>query len=68
MNKTYISKIVKATSKGVSFELSEAACLNGRGIHSKKWYVSWDKIGEALFSEQYDSEPERVTKEQQAND
>lgn len=49
---TLIKEIVSVTSEGVSFKLTEKASLNG-GIKTDMWYVSWDKIGKALFGEQY---------------
>jgi len=50
--KTLIKQIVKVTGEGISFDLTEKASLNG-GMESKQWYVSWDKIGKALFGDQY---------------
>ena len=50
--KSIITK-VSANNQGVSLELSERAQLNGRGLSAKKWFVSWDEIGRALFQEQY---------------
>ncbi len=50
--KTLIKKIVNVNSEGVSFQLTEKAALNG-GLSTDQWYVSWDKIGRALFGEQY---------------
>jgi hypothetical protein len=43
-----IKKIRKTNSEGVSFELTESSSLNG-GLKSRHWWVSWDKIGAALF-------------------
>lgn len=50
--KTLIKEIVSVNSEGVSFNLTEKASLNG-GLSTDQWYVSWDKIGRALFGEQY---------------
>ncbi len=50
--KTLIKEIVNINSEGVSFTLTEKAAL-GDGLSTDRWYVSWDKIGEALFGEQY---------------
>ena len=50
--KTLIKEITNVNSEGVSFTLTEKASLNG-GLSTDKWWVSWDKIGRALFQEQY---------------
>jgi len=47
-----IKEITRVDARGVSFKLTEKASLNG-GLKSDRWYVSWDKIGRALFEEQY---------------
>ncbi len=60
--KTHIKEIVSVSNEGVSFTLTEKASLNGRGLKATKWYVSWDKIGKALFDEQY-SDDERINTE-----
>ena len=51
--KTLIKQIVNVTGEGISFDLTEKASLLNGGIESKQWYVSWDKIGKALFGDQY---------------
>jgi hypothetical protein len=50
--KTLIKEIVNVNSEGVSFKLTEKAALSG-GLSTDQWYVSWDKIGRALFGDQY---------------
>lgn len=50
--RTLIKKIVNVNSEGVSFKLTEKASLTG-GLSTDQWYVSWDKIGKALFGDQY---------------
>ena len=50
--KTLIKKINSVNSEGVSFTLTEKASLSG-GLITDQWYVSWDKIGRALFKDQY---------------
>ncbi len=50
--KTLIKEIVGINGEGVSFNLTEKASLNGN-LSTKHWFVSWDKIGKALFKEQY---------------
>ena len=50
--KTLIKEIKNVDGEGVSFTLTEKASLNG-GLSTDQWYVSWDKIGRALFKEQY---------------
>lgn len=55
-----IKEITNITREGVSFKLTEKASMNG-GINADQWYVSWDKIGRALFGEQY-SNTENITK------
>jgi len=50
--KTLIKEIVNVNNEGVSFKLTEKASLTG-GLSTDQWYVSWDKIGKALFGEQY---------------
>lgn len=55
-NKTLIKGFSNVTSKGISLKLTKPASLNG-GIKSKEYWVSWDKIGIALFGDQYDTEP-----------
>jgi len=47
-----IKEIISVNSEGVSFSLTEKAALNGK-MSAKEWFVSWDKIGKALFKEQY---------------
>lgn len=49
---TLIKEIVNVNSEGLSFKLTEKASLNG-GLSADQWWVSWDKIGHALFGEQY---------------
>ena len=49
---TLIKQITKVNNEGVSFTLTEKASLNG-GLSTDQWYVSWDKIGKALFGDQY---------------
>ena len=53
MNKTLIKSVTNVSAEGVSFELTSKAQISGRGLAAKNWYVSWDKIGSALFGEQY---------------
>jgi len=50
--KTIIKEIGTITTQGVSFKLTEKASLDG-GLRTVDWSVSWDKIGKALFKEQY---------------
>ena len=50
--KTLIKKIVNVTNEGVAFELTKKAALYG-GLQASQWWVSWDKIGKALFGDQY---------------
>jgi len=50
--KTLIKEIVNISSEGVSFKLTVKASLNG-GLSTNQWYVSWDRIGRALFKDQY---------------
>ena len=50
--KTLIKEIKNVSSEGVSFTLTQKAALNG-GLSTDQWFVSWDKIGRALFGEQY---------------
>lgn len=50
--KTLIKEIVNVNSEGVSFVLTEKATLGSR-LSTKQWWVSWDKIGRALFKDQY---------------
>jgi len=51
--KTIIKEIGNVNHEGVSITLTEKAKLNPNGIATKTWWVSWDKIGFALFGEQY---------------
>lgn len=60
--KTSIKEITSVTSEGVSFKLTKKASLNG-GFSADQWYVSWDKIGGALFGEQYSNEGRQVERE-----
>jgi hypothetical protein len=53
MNKTLIKSVTNVSAEGISFELTSKAQMNGRGLATKNWYVSWDKIGSALFGDQY---------------
>ena len=50
--RTLIKEIINVNSEGVSFKLTEKASLTG-GLSTDQWFVSWDKIGRALFKEQY---------------
>ena len=50
--KTLIKEIISVDSEGVGLELTEKASLNG-GLKAKQYWVSWDKIGKALFGDQY---------------
>ena len=50
--KTLIKEIVNVNSEGVSFRLTENASITG-GLSTDQWFVSWDKIGRALFKDQY---------------
>jgi hypothetical protein len=52
MNKVMIKEVINVDSEGVSFKLNGKASLNG-GLSTDQWYVSWDKIGKALFGGQY---------------
>lgn len=54
-----IKDIVTTTSTGVSFTLTGKASLNG-GMSTDVWWVSWDKIGKALFKEQYSTEEQSI--------
>ncbi len=47
-----IKEIVSISSEGVTLKLSERVALNG-GLRTDQWFVSWDKIGRALFKDQY---------------
>ena len=47
-----IKETVSISSEGVTLRLSEKAALNG-GLRTNQWFVSWDKIGRALFKDQY---------------
>jgi len=51
--KTLIKEIINVSSEGVSFKLTEKASLTNEGLSTNQWYVSWDKIGRALFGDQY---------------
>lgn len=42
------------TKEGISITLNEPSTMKGRSFKSKTWFLSWDKIGGALF-ENYDS-------------
>ena len=50
--KTIIKEITNITSEGVSYNLTEKASLTGE-FESASWFVSWDKVGAALFGDQY---------------
>lgn len=47
-----IKGISNVNSEGVTLELTQKAMLH-TGISTDVWRVSWDKIGEALFKDQY---------------
>ena len=51
--KTLIKEIKNVNSEGISFTLTQKAALNAGGLSTDQWFVSWDKIGHALFGEQY---------------
>ena len=53
MSDKTIIKSFSATASGVNLELTVKASLNGGRIKTKSWFVSWDKVGKALFGEQY---------------
>lgn len=52
MSKTLIKTINNVNSEGVAFTLTEPAALTGN-MKTTEWYVSWDKIGRALFGDEY---------------
>jgi len=52
MQKVLIKEILKVSSEGVLFKLTGKASLNG-GLSTYQWFVSWDRIGRALFPRQY---------------
>lgn len=51
--KTLIKEIGKINSEGISFTLTNKASLNEGGLSTTHWYVSWDRVGRALFGDQY---------------
>ena len=53
MKKTLIKSIGNANAEGISLELTEPAALTSSGMKATQWFVSWDKIGNALFGDQY---------------
>jgi len=50
--KILIKEIEGVSCEGVSFKLTGKASLNGT-LKTDVWFVSWDRIGKALFGEQY---------------
>ena len=48
-------KEVSTSSSGLVLKLTRKAALNG-GISTDTWFVSWDRLGKALFGEQYSDE------------
>jgi hypothetical protein len=53
MNKVLIKTINNVSKEGVSFTLTHPAALWEDGLVTKDWYVSWDRIGMALFGDAY---------------
>ena len=51
--KTLIKEITSVTAEGICFNLSQKAALSAGRLSASKYFVSWDKIGEALFGDQY---------------
>jgi len=46
-----ITGFSNATPEGLTLELSAKGSLKGHGLKSKEFWVSWDKIGSALFDD-----------------
>ena len=62
MKKVAIKTINNVTSEGVSFTLNHPATLNT--LKTKEYWVSWDRIGKALFPDEYtDAETVQELKE-----
>ena len=53
MSDKTIIKSFSTTPSGVNLELTVKASLNVGRMKTKSWFVSWDKVGKALFGEQY---------------
>lgn len=51
--KTLIKEITSVTAEGVCFNLTHKAALSVGRLSASKYFISWDKIGEALFGDQY---------------
>lgn len=54
----YIESVKNETTEGITLVLNEPTALNN-GLKSKTWWVSWDKIGEALFKDQYNNQRDK---------
>lgn len=49
MKNTVIIGFSNPTKEGITLHLNNHTTLKGGTMHSKEFYVSWDKIGKALF-------------------
>jgi hypothetical protein len=52
MNKLLITGYTNPTHEGVTLHFNEPVALHGHA-KSTEWWVSWDKIGQALFPQEY---------------
>lgn len=49
MKNTVIIGFSNPTKEGVVLHLNNPTTIKGRKMQSKEFYVSWDRIGKALF-------------------
>lgn len=52
MSDLYIEWVCWSNEEGISLILNKPIPMTGT-LKSKTWWVSWDKIGEALFGDEY---------------
>lgn len=63
MTKSIITQIGNVTAEGVVISLNQKTKLKTGVMHSKLFFISWDKIGQALFDNYEDSDDLRTFKE-----
>lgn len=56
MKNTLITGFSNPTNEGVTLRLNNFTTLKGGTMPSKTFYVSWDKIGKALFENYCDTD------------
>jgi len=56
MDNLIITEVRNKTREGIILVLNKPYPIREGGMASKEWFVSWDKIGRALFGDVYADE------------